>query len=235
MENEPFDHIVIDNFLEPSLAKTLSDEFIDYDHPKWFCYDSPLENKKTLNDWYYFPKQTYNFFTFLNSQSFIHNLQDLTGIEKLYPDMGLHGAGWHIHGNGGKLNVHLDYSIHPKLKLQRKLNLIIYLSQDWDMNWGGNLELWSNDETTNQPKERAKVVECKYNRAIIFDTTQNSWHGFADKIQCPDNIYRKSIAMYYLCDPPSNADPRNRALYAPSEAQSNNQEILQLIKKRAML
>jgi hypothetical protein len=46
----------------------------------------------------------------------------------LYPDPGLHGGGWHMHGAGGNLNPHLDYSIHPKSGLMRKLNIIIYLS-----------------------------------------------------------------------------------------------------------
>ena len=33
-----------------------------------------------------------------------------------------------MHGTGGNLNVHKDYSVHPKLGLRRKLNLI-YISK----------------------------------------------------------------------------------------------------------
>ena len=46
---------------------------------------------------------------------------------------------------GGKLNIHKDYSIHPRVDppKQRKLNLIVYLTEDWNPEWGGALELWS--------------------------------------------------------------------------------------------
>ena len=66
------------------------------------------------------------------------------GSDVLISDPGLNGGGWHIHKQGGKLNTHLDYSLHPKLVLQRKINIIIYLNSCWKKNWGGNLGLWGN-------------------------------------------------------------------------------------------
>jgi Rps23 Pro-64 3,4-dihydroxylase Tpa1-like proline 4-hydroxylase len=170
---------------------------------------------------------------YLSSSNFVSKIKELTGIKSLYPDVGLHGAGWHIHGTGGKLNVHLDYSIHPKLKLQRKLNLIFYLTEDWDLDWGGSLQFWSHDEERNRPKEKKVVVDNIFNRAVLFDTTQNSWHGFPEPLTCPEGVYRKSIAFYYLTDPPENVDQRKRALYAPTQEQENNLEILDLIAKRS--
>ena len=53
MNNNPFDHIIIDDFLEESLADKLSSEFMDYNDPKWYCYNNPLEHKKTSNKWYF--------------------------------------------------------------------------------------------------------------------------------------------------------------------------------------
>ena len=231
---KPFDYWVVDNFLPIETAKKLSEEFLDYNYPTWFCYNNPLENKKTCNDWYQFPPKTYEFFMHLSSAEFLGKIKSLTGIEKLYPDIGLHGAGWHIHGTGGKLNVHLDYSIHPKLNLQRKLNLILYLTEEWDTSWGGGLELWSHDSETKKPKEKIKIVDNVFNRAILFDTTQNSWHGFPEPITCPEGTYRKSIAFYYLTDPPEEVELRKRALYAPTKDQENNPEILELIKRRSL-
>lgn len=233
MFHAPFQHSIKDNFLDKNLAIELSNDFIDYNDSKWFFYDNPLEHKKTINNWYTFPSTTYKFFSYLNSDEFITKLKNEFKIDSLYPDPGLHGAGWHIHGQGGKLNIHLDYNIHPKLNFQRKLNLILYLSQEWNPAWGGNLEFWSHDKEINQPKKLEKIIECKFNRAVIFDTTQNSWHGFSKEILCPPNLYRKSIAMYYLTDLPSQTDERYRALYAPREDQKNNNEIKELIIKRA--
>jgi Rps23 Pro-64 3,4-dihydroxylase Tpa1-like proline 4-hydroxylase len=40
-----------------------------------------------------------------------------------------------------KLNVHLDYSIHPKLGLERRLNLVLYITSGWKPEWGGTARL----------------------------------------------------------------------------------------------
>lgn len=235
MEKVPFDHIVIDNFFPLEKAKKLSQEFPDYNDSKWFCYNSLLEKKKANNNWYDFPPETYRTFSFLNSCKFVKSLREKTKIEKLYPDIGLHGGGWHIHSKGGKLNIHLDYSIHPKTGLQRKLNLIVYLTEGWKSEWGGGLELWSHNSKTKLPLKQEKVIDNVFNRAILFDTTQNSWHGLPQPLDCPEGVYRKSIAVYYMTDPLNNTDPRNRALYAPTKEQENNEEILNLIKQRVNL
>lgn len=231
---EPIIHFVIDNFLPEEQALLLSNEFPNYNDINWVEYNSPLENKKTLNNYHLFPPNTYKFFNFLLGQDFVKYLKDLTGIKKLYSDPGLHGAGWHIHGKNGKLNIHLDYDIHPKLDLQRKLNFIYYLTEDWNSKWGGNLELWSHDSYTNQPKEKITVIENKFNRVVIFDTTQNSWHGFPEPILCPEEKFRKSIASYYLTDPSIIHSSRKRALYALNEKQKDDEEIKELVKKRAI-
>jgi Rps23 Pro-64 3,4-dihydroxylase Tpa1-like proline 4-hydroxylase len=233
--NYPFDYRVIDNFLDVKQAKTISQEFPNYNSDIWYCYSNPLENKKSCNNWYHFGSETYKTLAHLNSPEFIQNLQELTGISKLYPDIGLHGGGLHIHGKGGKLNIHLDYSIHPKLKLQRKLNLIIYLTEDWDYRWGGSLEFWSHNEETNKPDKKYVEINNVFNRAVLFDTTQNSWHGFPKPLTCPEHTYRKSLAVYYLTDPPEDTDTRSRALYAPTKEQENNPDILNLIKQRVNL
>lgn len=231
----PFYYQVIDNFFNSEQAKAISQEFPDYNSDIWYCYNNPLENKKTCNNWYQFGPETYKTLSMLNSKEFIKQLQKITGIPKLYPDIGLHGGGLHIHGTGGKLNIHLDYSIHPKLKLQRKLNLIIYLEEDWNPEWGGNLEFWSHDKEKNKPNKRFAKIDNIFNRAVLFDTTQNSWHGFPDPLTCPEGKYRKSLAVYYLTNPPEGTDPRPRALYAPTREQENNPEILKLIEERMKL
>ena len=231
----PFYYKTIDNFLDEERARKISKEFPDFNSDIWYCYNNPLEKKKTCNNWYHFGPETYKLFSYLNSNQFILKIQEITGIEKLYPDIGLHGGGLHIHGTGGKLNVHLDYSIHPKLNLQRKLNLIIYLEEDWNPEWGGNLELWSHNEETKKPDKKFAIVNNVFNRAILFDTSKNSWHGFPDPLTCPKDKYRKSLAVYYLTDLSENIDPRLRALYVPTKEQEKDKEILNFIKKRGEL
>ena len=231
--NIPFDHCIVDNFFSGEFASKLSDEFLDYESDKWFCYHNPIEDKKALNDWNAFPPNTYKGFFRLQSEEFVRILSATIG-ESLYVDHGLHGGGWHMHGTGGNLNPHLDYSIHPKVGLQRRLNIIIYLSKELEpKNHGGHLGLWSHDPSTNRPRSLEREIEPLFNRAVIFDTTQNSWHGMSRPLTQPAGIYRKSLAIYYLCQPASNASQVGRALFAPRENQMNNTEIDEIIRLRS--
>ena len=211
--NSPYNHWIFDDFLDNEIALNLSKEFIDYKNnsDEIIHYHDSNAEKKTCNSWNRFPQLTYQTFHDLLSVQFISNLSEITGITHLYPDIGLHGGGWHIHNKNGRLGIHLDYSIHPKLNLQRKLNLIIYLEHGYKSEWGGSLQLWSHDHKLNKPLHKVKEIKPTFNTAILFDTTQNSWHGFPDPINPPEGKARKSLAVYYLTDRTSIAVKRYRA------------------------
>jgi len=228
----PFDHCIVDDFFRIDVAKDLETEFLPYDDPRWFCYKNALEDKKALNDWNIFPALTYKIFNELTSDHFVKSLSSALDLS-LYPDPGLHGGGWHIHGTGGNLNPHYDYSIHPKISLQRKLNIIIYVSSKLSEEHGGHLGLWAKGDNEDSPGELIQEIAPKFNRAVIFDTTQNAWHGMCNPLVQPAGIYRKSLAVYYLTDPPRNCDQRQRALFAAREDQKNSNEVKELIKIRA--
>jgi len=119
------------------------------------------------------------------------------------------------------------------LKLQRKLNLIVYLCKDWDESYGGHFGLWTQDADKKRAGELVKEIPMGFNKAVIFDTTQNSWHGLSREVSCPANQYRKSMAVYYLTTPPQGTDSRNRALFSPTAKQREDEGILELIEKRA--
>ena len=233
-DSNPFDHWIINDFLDVDTARQASKEFIDYDYPteEIIHYSGWIAEKKACNRWDRFPPLTYRIFSNLLSVDFVDYLSKITGIFPLYPDIGLHGGGWHMHGTGGNLNVHKDYSVHPKLGLRRKLNLIVYLSENWNPEWGGAIEFWSHNEQNNRPLALEKSIDCMYNRAVLFDTTQNSWHGLPTPLTCPKGKYRKSIAMYYLTDADGDEEVRKRALFAPRKEQENDPNVLELIKER---
>lgn len=230
---KPFNHVVIDNFFLPEVAEKLSSEFPDYDDPALGFYNNAIENKKVYNKWDKFPKLTYQAFTYLGREEFLGNMKFLLDDDNLWLDYGLNGGGWHLHSRGGNNNVHLDYNIHPKLGEQRKLNIIVYMTPNWDPAWQGGLEIWTNDPETNRPGTLDKLVDNVYNRAVIFDTTQQSWHGLPKHITCPEGIVRKSLAAYYVRPAPEGSDPRGKALFAPTEEQKGNPEIEELIRKRS--
>ena len=230
---KPFPHVIIDNFFKADIANKLEKEFPKFDDDIWHIYQNKIEVKKTCNNWNVFPNTTYSVFNFLNSNEFTNELSKTFCKNKsLFSDNGLNGGGWHIHSRGGKLNTHLDYSLHPKLKLQRKLNIIIYLNSNWEKSWGGSLGFWGN-ESSRKPGRLEKEIVPEFNRAVIFDTTCNSWHGLPNKIECPSHEFRKSIAAYYLCHPSKEVDARGKALFAASKNQENDPEVTELIKKRS--
>ena len=234
---EPFNHIVIDDFWLPELVEELHNEFPAYDDSRFWAvhHTNVLENKKIGNHWDKFSRTTYKAFNFLGSESFTNNIRSMANREDLLLDFGLHGGGWHAHINGGHLNIHMDYNIHPKLGLQRKINIIIYLTKDWHPEYGGGLELWSHNDETKQPKECVKKIDLKFNRAVLIDTTQNSWHGLPLPLSCPDDMVRKSMAAFYVGNPPSEIDDRPRARFAPRLDQIGNTEIEELIRQRSSL
>ena len=231
---KPFPHVVIDNFLTEEAAHAVAAEFPAYNGPVWNEYNNAIEVKKAYNHWDKFPPATYRLLNFLNSPEFTAELNKFVP-ETLYSDPGLHGGGWHSHGPGGKLNMHLDYSIHPKSGLERRLNLILYVQPAWRTEWGGALGFWEHDAENAKPGALAREIDCLFNRAVIFDTSQNSWHGLPDPVGCPVETPRNSIAVYYLNEARQAASDRGRALFAPTKAQAEDPGILELIKKRSQV
>ena len=197
----PFPHIVIDNFFHEEILNSIINNF-----PKDLNEFNNIDNKKsekklTLNQSYKFSDTTNDFINFLNSSLFIKFLQKLTNInEALIPDPYLVGGGLHELRDGGYLNIHSDFNRHPKMKLDRRLNLLIYLNKDWKNSFGGQLELWDKDMT-----KCCKSIIPEFNRMVIFSTNSFSYHGNPNKIDCPSNFTRKSLALYYY----SNGRPEN--------------------------
>ena len=236
-EAKPFPHCVVDGFFKPEVAAALAEEFPAYDSKSWRGYDSPVQIKKTQNAWDAFPPATYRVFFELNSAPFTAAFAALFGRGKeLFGDFGLHGGGWHSHKNGGTLNTHLDYDIHPKTGLQRKLNLLVYLNRNWRKEWGGALGLWEHDKQTGKAGKLRAEIAPLFNRAVVFDTTCDSWHGMTGAVCSPHNEERRSLAVYYLCAPPDGVAgdaKRKRALFLPAAGQENDPEVLEYINRRA--
>lgn len=228
---------ILDNFLPLPQATAIAAEFPPYDSPHWTIYDSPLENKRANNNWNSFPPATYQFFS-RTQHDLLQTLTPLYPNIPLFADPGLHGGGQHIHGPSGNLNPHLDYSIHPKLRLKRFLNLILYLSSPSPtLEQGGAFGLWANSspKTPNTPGRLLQEIQPLFNRAILFET-ENQWHGLSRPfIPSPATPYRKSLAVYYLTTPSYSTNPRERALFSARGGQKLTSELQALITIRSQL
>lgn len=188
----PFEHIIIDNFLQREYAEQVYNSF-PTDIDNWWKYCNPLEVKYANDNLESMPNNIQNIFYALSSTKIIQKMCELSNITDLEYDEYLHGAGLHIMPRYGRLNMHLDYEKHPISNKERRLNIILYLSKDWNSEWNGDTQLWNSDMT-----ECVTKSFISFNRAIIFKTNDVSWHGLPEIITCPDNVFRKSLAYYYV-------------------------------------
>ena len=161
INSSPFPHIVIDNFFNENMLNDILSEFPKNLDNIGYQYKTKVEQKKfTLNDSKLLRENTNNFINFLNSQIFLDFLQTLTGIdERLQSDPYLQGGGLHELRNDGYLNIHADFNLHPTLKLDRRLNILIYLNKNWEDEFGGNLQLW-NEDMTKCEKKIIPIILC---------------------------------------------------------------------------
>lgn len=228
---EPFEHIVIDNFLNESYANELYNLFpCSFDD--WYKYENPIEVKYAYDNINNLDEKMKNFFYFLSSDKMVDIFRKITDINDLTFDEYLHGAGLHCHPRSGKLNVHLDYEKHPLSGKERRLNIIYFLTKDWNDEWKGQNELWDKDAKSCSVK-----TNIRFNRAIIFKTNDISWHGLPEKIVCPEDQFRKSLAFYYvspLIHEKNEYNYRKKAKYIiTNENEKDNKGLLKLCEIRA--
>ncbi|WP_343673421.1 2OG-Fe(II) oxygenase [Chitinophaga sp.] len=203
----PYPHIVMENFLNPDVLEKCVQEFNKLNEDDgWINYVHYNENKAGLNKLDLLPPAIKRTINELNSPEFLKFLSTLTGIKGLIKDDLLEGGGIHQSKRGGFLNIHADFTVHPHHRhWQRRVNVLVYLNKDWKEEYGGKLELW---DTKMQGCER-KVLPV-FNRCVIFNTDADSYHGHPEPTTCPEDQYRRSIALYYYTE---EAHPFRRATH----------------------
>ena len=195
ISSNPFPNTIIKNTLPEDIIRKAEDEFINfsefnseetyrYGRAKYYCANYEI-----------MPNTIKDIISFFYSQNFLNLLEKKFNLKNLLPDWGLHGAGLHGSSRGRHLTVHSDFIYRRDTKTRRVLNLLLYLNSEWKDEWNGHIELWDK-------KMKNKVVSLLplINNMLIFRTDKDSNHGFPDKLLCPDNIYRKSIALYYYVE-----------------------------------
>jgi Rps23 Pro-64 3,4-dihydroxylase Tpa1-like proline 4-hydroxylase len=189
---DPFPHVIIDNFLPEEVLDAVLAEFPKVDAIDWKRFEAAAEKKLASRSEQQMGNATRMLLYQLNSATFIEFLEHLTGIEGLVPDPHFIGGGLHQIQRGGFLKMHVDFNRHEKLKLDRRLNLLIYLNKNWQADYGGYLELWDDQMT----RCGQKILPI-FNRCVVFSTTDFSYHGHPEPLNCPEGETRKSLALYY--------------------------------------
>ena len=191
----PFKHCVVDNLFEENIALELLKSFPELNNKIWEkTSDKDIEVKYRTNFQSEFdvPDGLVNVFRIFNSSIFLKAISKLFDIPKLLPDPYYTGGGLNITEQGGLLDVHVDGNYHDASGLNRRVNVILYLNPGWEKGWGGEFGLYNENGT-----KLIKKIDPVFNRLVIFDTHDKSFHGLPDPLNFPKGKNRKSIILYY--------------------------------------
>jgi hypothetical protein len=189
---EPFPHGVYDDFLPHDLAVHLAESFPTFDSIDWVVRDNEQNRRVYQHDETKLPALYRQMLRELNSRQFVLFVETLTGIDNLIPDPYFIGGGIHLSGPGDFLNIHADFNWHHKLQAYRRVNALLYLSETWEEEWGGAIEFWDRDMTG--PVDQAFP---RFNRLVVFSTSEHSNHGQRVPNACPPGVTRKVFNLYY--------------------------------------
>ena len=195
----PFRHVVIDDFLEASLAERLLAEFPAFDPARAIDENGAVGNKAVHEDLRALGPAFLAFDDLAQSANFLSLVSAITGIPRLLHDPLHVGGGTHENRDRQALDAHVDFNRHPVTHHHRRLNLIVYLNHGWLDEWGGVLELHRDPRSADDEVVR---VSPRFNRAVIFETTEHSWHGFST-IRLPEDQRdrsRRSVALYFYSE-----------------------------------
>ena len=184
---------MLDDFLSPEIAESVVPEFADHESG-WAHYHHYNQRKMAITQLEGMGPNNRRLVEALQSEAFVRFVEEITGLEGLIADPHLDGAGMHKTLPGGHLNMHTDFLSHPSHSdWSRQVNLLIYFNKDGQEEWMGNLELWDR-----KVKNCVQSIFPKFNRCVLFQTSNISYHGHPHLLTCPEGTSRNSIALYYF-------------------------------------
>jgi Rps23 Pro-64 3,4-dihydroxylase Tpa1-like proline 4-hydroxylase len=113
----------------------------------------------------------------------------ITGLRSMEADPSLYASGISVMEKGDFLNPHLDNSHDGDQRNYRVLNLLYYVSPEWSLASGGNLELWTG--ALREPR----VIESRFNRLVVMATDDRSWHSVQKVVS---TVPRVCFSNYYF-------------------------------------
>ncbi|MGI8561592.1 MAG: 2OG-Fe(II) oxygenase [Luteimonas sp.] len=212
----PFAHCVIDDFLAEPWARSLLAEFPDFERGDALNEDGRPAGKSVVQRIRGLGGTYARLDDCVQTPEFLELVGRITGIPGLLYDADYFGGGTHDNRHGQSLDQHIDFNYHPSAGWHRRLNLIVYLNREWEPGWGGALEL--HRDPHDPGADEVVRIQLAYNRCVIFETTEHSWHGF-DRIELPEDrrasTSRKSVAFYFYTRerPGEQVTPRHSTIY----------------------
>lgn len=224
---EPYNHICLDNFLpEAVIDRVIAD--LEHLPQAETSFSRAQENLKSSYIPERLPEFTRNLFYAFNSRPFVLFLEEMTGIKGLIPDPYFTGAGIHRTLNGGHLDIHADFNVHKQMRVERRLNVLIYLNPGWQEDWGGCFEVWDKAMT----RQMAKFTPT-YNRMVCFSTGSDTFHGNPEPVNHPEGKPRQSIALYYYTATWDDTRKEHTTLFKPRPGSADQAD--RVIARRALM
>lgn len=197
----PFRHLVIDNFLDDDFARSLLADFPTFDEKLAINENGEVGAKAVHENITHLGPAWQRLDKLVQGEEFRAMISEFTGIPALQFDPHYFGGGTHENLHGQSLSPHIDFNYHPVTRMHRRMNLILYLSPEWHAAWGGSIQL-HRDPYKPPAEDDIVTVTPAFNRCVIFETNEHSWHGFR-RINLPEDkrhVSRKSFALYYYTD-----------------------------------
>ncbi len=214
-DKKPFRYLLMDHFLLQEAADKLLAAFPAPNQEVWNATTYIHQKNKLQKSKFEEGSVFQQLFDELNGPELRAFLTEITGIPSLLGDEKLFGGGLHQSMNGAFLNVHVDFNRHPETKYYRRLNLLIYLNKDWKEEYEGAIEFWDMEQ-----KRQMEKVWPIFNRCVVFETNEISFHGHPTPLHTPPGITRKSLAVYYYTQAaPSGIDqvPEHNTIFRNTE------------------
>ncbi|APG63859.1 2OG-Fe(II) oxygenase [Tenacibaculum todarodis] len=127
-------------------------------------------------------------------EKIIEIVSEICGLESTYGDEHLYAGGLSLMEKDNFLKPHLDNSHDKDINRWRVLNLLYYVSPEWELENGGNLELWPNGL-----KKTPLTIVSKFNRLVVMATHNNSWHSVS---KVNSDAVRCCVSNYYFSEKP---------------------------------
>ncbi|WP_061249389.1 2OG-Fe(II) oxygenase [Leptospira alstonii] len=195
LEKMPFPYIVLDDFLDSEYFDKLSKLFNSgpSESISGKNFNTEVESKKWISLNSEIPELIANVIQELNSEAWLKNIHELSGIPNLFSTKNDNTqlANFHEMKQGGFLGSHVDHSHEIELGFPHVVNIILYLSPKWDSKYGGATLFFDKKGKSIEAK-----VEFLPNRAVIFLHTPYSFHG-VENISETTQIKRRTLYVDY--------------------------------------
>lgn len=212
----PFRHVVIDNFLKPEIADALLEQFPGVKDPSKLLNEFGTPNPKSaISEVRSLAAPYVEMDDYIQTDEFLNAMSVITGIPDLRYDPWYYGAGTHENFHTAGLDAHYDFNIHPKTAYHRRLNAIVYLNKDWNPDWKG--EIAFHTDPWDLKNDQKTSVDPVFNRCVVFETTENSWHSVTP-VDLPEDLRhlsRKSFTIYLYTEtrPREETAPEHGTVY----------------------